>query len=540
MPRHVLSLDAIDRGLPRTDPLTSAVPLFLRVALALLCGVLVGIPWLSPDLYWTAWIGWVPLLFALRHASVQATLVCGWIAGTLWFAIASHWMLDLVGHLDGFSSLMAISLSLVFWLYAGLSMGLGCLLFRWLSLRLRGWELLTFPLCLVSTMAVYPLLFQTHFAEAQAQFLSGLQAVDMVGAKGLDVIMLLCNVLVYRLLAGFRGGPALLGNGIAVTALLAWFAYGVFSVAQWDSRMQDWQVRRVGLVQPNDAVTLEVPEPPKGFSREHPEEMATTQRLARAGAQLVIWPEARYKGYFDYYSVRQAYARSLAQSGVALVFHDAEKRWHEGEERHYNAVMHIDRQGQEAGLYRKMERMPFGEYRPDFFSFPGLGWLTTQLFGEFLRPLAAGTSHAEFSVDGMRLVPKVGYETAFPTAVADAIGSDAAGKVLLFVSQDNWFGETTQPFQHRAMSVVRAVENRVPMIHLINNGPSVVTAPNGRVLASTSAFSRAELVADLRFSPTTGGSLYSSYPRGFERLMFGALVLLCIAGFLAGRRRQVG
>jgi apolipoprotein N-acyltransferase len=138
----------------------------------------------------------------------------------------------------------------------------------------------------------------------------------------------------------------------------------------------------------------------------------------------------------------------------------------------------------------------------------------------------------------MRIVPKVCYETAFPGDVAEAIGSDAAGKVLLFISQDNWFGETTQPFQHRAMSVVRAVENRVPMIHLINNGPSVVTAPNGRTLVSTQAFSRAEVIADLRFSPASGGSLYSRYPHVFERLMFVALVLLCLAGLVSGRRRR--
>jgi apolipoprotein N-acyltransferase len=82
------------------------------------------------------------------------------------------------------------------------------------------------------------------------------------------------------------------------------------------------------------------------------------------------------------------------------------------------------------------------------------------------------------------------------------------------------------------------VENRVPMIHLINNGPSVVTAPNGRTLSSTQAFSRAEVIADLSFSPTSGGSLYSRYPHAFERLMFVALALLCLAGLVSGRRRR--
>ncbi|MEH6669404.1 apolipoprotein N-acyltransferase [Halopseudomonas sp.] len=539
MSRQFISSSAVDDAVPRSDQRAITLPLPARVALALLSGALVGIPWLSPELFWTAWIGWIPLLFALRHASLKGALMCGWLTGTVCFAIASHWMLDFVRYLDDFSPLAIVGLSAGFWLYAGLAIGLACVLFRWLTRQLGGWELLSFPLCLVAAMAWYPLLFQTHFAEAQAAFLLGLQGVDLVGAKGLDVVMMLCSVLLYRILAGDGRGMALRGNVLATGVLAVWFAYGAFSLASWDERMQGWDSRSIGLVQPNDPVTLALPEPPRGFSREHPEEMAATVRLAAAGAQLVVWPEARYKGYFDYFSVRQAYAQALADSGVALIFHDPEGRWVDGNEVHYNSVVHLDPTGEQAGLYRKMRRMPFGEYRPAFFSLPGLNWLTTQLFGEFLRPLAAGTEHVEFAVDGMRIIPKVCYETAFPTDVADAIGGDAAGKVLLFLSQDNWFGETTQPFQHRAMSVVRAVENRVPMIHLINNGPSVVAAPNGRTLASTPAFSRAELVAELRFSPDVGGSLYSRYPRVFSNAIHGVLGLLCLLALVGrGRRRE--
>lgn len=539
MPRQPFSTQIFDSSFRRTDRQVRvlALPLPVRLVFASLNGVLVGIPWLSPELFWTAWLGWIPLLFALRHASLRAALLCGWVAGTVCFAIASHWMLEFVRYLDDFSSLVTLGLSIGFWLYAGLSLGLGCVLFRWLTQRLGGWELLSFPLSLVTVMGLYPLLFQTHFAEAQVAFLLGLQGVDLGGAKSLDAVMMLCSALAYRVLSGDGRGRALFGSVAAMAVLVVWFAYGAFSLSAWDERMQDWDVRRIGLVQPNDPVSLAVLEPARGFSREQPAEMAATRRLAAAGAQVVVWPEARYKGYFDYFSVRQAYAQAVAESEVALIFHDPQARWVEGEEAHYNSVMHLDPQGQEAGQYRKMRRMPFGEYRPAFFTLPGLDWLTNQLFGEFLRPLAAGSEHVEFSVEGMRVVPKVCYETAFPEDVANAIGGDAAGKVLLFLSQDNWFGETTQPFQHRAMSVVRAVENRVPMVHLINNGPSVVAAPNGRTLASTSAFSRAEVIADLPFSPSAGGSFYSRHPRMFSSVLYAGLAVLC-AWAIAGRWRR--
>ena len=159
--------------------------------------------------------------------------------------------------------------------------------------------------------------------------------------------------------------------------------------------------------------------------------------------------------------------------------------------------------------------------------------------GEFLSELSAGDGHAYFNINGMQVVPKVCFETAFPAFVADSIGAEGDGKVLLFLSQDNWFGESTQPFQHRAMSIVRGIENRVPVVHLINNGPSVVASPSGRVVGGTPAFSRAELLVDMPYSTEAGGSFFSRYPNIFGNVLFTALGLLVVwVLFLRSRGRR--
>src|SRR5690606_31448050 len=111
--------------------------------------------------------------------------------------------------------------------------------------------------------------------------------------------MLLFSVLVYRLLDAqqqprARYSPT--AGYLAWSLLIAWLVYGYISLHDWDRRMQEWDTRQIGLVQPNDAITLGVPEPAPGFSREYPREMASTERLIAAGAQWVAWPEARYKG----------------------------------------------------------------------------------------------------------------------------------------------------------------------------------------------------------------------------------------------------
>ncbi len=507
-----------------------------QILLAALSGALLCLPWVDGGLYWAGWFGWLPLLCALQGASLPRAALLGWLTGTLFYLGTAYWMIDFAVHLKGLSWPLSTLLAALFWVYCGAAIGVGCLLYRWLSLRLPQFALISFPLALVGSCALFPGLFDIRFSETQTAFLVAIQAVDLVGAQGMDVLMLLVNGLLFQLLIGRRGRIASLLALAGAVLVLGWFSYGWVALAHWDAQVARGSTVRVGLVQPNDAPTRRIPTPPAGYSRQYPEEMEATRRLAAAGARWVAWPEARYKGYFDHQSVRQAYADQLLAMNVDLFFHDVETRNRHAEPISYNTVGWLRRDGDLGGQYRKMLRVPFGEYLPAFWQLPGLNALTHAVLGDYLRPLGAGQTHEQFNVDGMRVVPKICYETAFPEFIAEAIGTDAGGKVLLFVSQDNWFGETSQPFQHRAISIMRAVENRVPMLHLINNGPSVAAAPSGRALAGTPAFSRAELLVDLPFSAEVGGSFYSRHAGAVGAGWLALLAALVLVALLPVRR----
>lgn len=513
----------------------------VRVLLAGLGGFMLCVPWLNNDLFWVGWVAWLPLLLALRDTGPRTALLLGWFAGMLCFAGGSYWLAEFIVNLKQINPALGVLLAGLFWCYLGLTIGLACMLYRWLIQRLDGWELLAFPLSMVAVMALYPMLFKTHFADGQVHFLPALQAIELTGAAGLDAIMALFSVLLYRLLAkrAHRAGrQSVIANRAAWVLVVVWLGYGLIALQSWDQRMQQWDGRRIGLVQPDDPITLDIPEPAVGFSREYPQEMAATARLIAAGAQWVAWPEARYKGYFDNYSVRERYAQEVARTGVPLIFHDVEREWQNAEQVSFNTVALLNERGELQERYRKMLRMPFGEYLPAPWSWPGLSQVNNRIFGEFLRPLGAGAEHVVFNLNGMRVMPKVCYEAAFAGFVAEAVGDDGAGKMLLFLSQDNWFGESSQPLQHANMSILRGIENRLPMAHLINNGPTVVTAPNGRVLARSAAFNRDELLVRVPFDGGSGGSFFSRYPQLFITLVYAGLAGLVLLALWRGRRSQ--
>jgi len=76
--------------------------------------------------------------------------------------------------------------------------------------------------------------------------------------------------------------------------------------------------------------------------------------------------------------------------------------------------------------------------------------------------------------------PLICYEAIFPAQVVQ--GPQRPG-VLVNVTNDGWFGQTTGPRQHFHQARVRAVEEGAPLLRAANNGISGLVDPHGRILA---------------------------------------------------------
>lgn len=496
--------------------------------LALLSGTCIALPFLEPRLYVVGWFAFLPLLFAVEDRTLKQAWLVGTIVGSVaWFG-ASYWIADFLTLLKGYQAPWNYLLAVAYWLYAAQLFALIAVLFQWLRRDGRLPESWTFPLLSVCAFALFPMLFQARLGEGQSHFLLGLQAVELTGVYGLDFAMAMTAMLLYRLLRPRDKPVERWGTFAGVCYLLAWFGYGLYALDYWEQQITSWETRSIGIVQPNDAPSLEIPAPPPGYSRARPPEMEASRRLAERGAELVVWPEARFKGFHYQSTVREAYSEQVADMGSALLFHDIERERGEGRLLYYNTATVLDEHGELAGHYRKIKRIAFGEYLPVISEIPLLRQAVEGFLGEFLREISPGEAHSVFTVSGMRVVPKICYESAFPEFIADSIGSDGQGKIIVFQSQDGWFGHSNQPYMHLYSSVLRAVENRVPMVHVINNGPSAVVRPDGRIVTRTPAFAAAEELVAMPYSERAGGSFYSRHPHLFVGLAY-ALLGLAIA-----------
>ena len=146
-------------------------------------------------------------------------------------------------------------------------------------------------------------------------------------------------------------------------------------------------------------------------------------------------------------------------------------------------------EGSLAARYDKTHLVPFGEYLPlqSLLEAVGLQQLTRLRGGFDIGVTPRPLLHVP------RLpaaAPLICYEAIFPGTVVQ--GSERPG-LLVNVTNDGWFGDTTGPWQHFHQTRVRAVEEGLPIIRSANNGVSAIVDGTGRVVAMLTLNARGNL-----------------------------------------------
>ena len=135
-----------------------------------------------------------------------------------------------------------------------------------------------------------------------------------------------------------------------------------------------------------------------------------------------------------------------------------------------------------SGRYDKIHLVPFGEYIP----FQNLLTLRTSSPAA-CRSFTRGSDRRVFLLDTQsggrhRYGVFICYEAVFADEVRQFARNGA--EVLVNISDDGWYGDTSAPWQHLNMARMRAIENRRWLLRDTNNGVTAAIDPYGRVRQS--------------------------------------------------------
>jgi apolipoprotein N-acyltransferase len=198
-------------------------------------------------------------------------------------------------------------------------------------------------------------------------------------------------------------------------------------------------------------------------------EQVTLAANKRGAPDLIVWPEAVTPWPLFRDANVQAWLEYIARkTGKPLLLGSVYTSGAEPTEEWYNGAFVVDPvTGLRREGYAKRKLVPFGEYIP---LRPVLGWLekVVPIGGDFIP----GRSAAPLPVPVGRNQVKVGvlvcYEDIFPALARDSVQSGA--EVLAVLTNNAWYGEGGAAYQHAAHSVLRAIENRRPVIRCGNGG----------------------------------------------------------------------
>jgi len=196
-------------------------------------------------------------------------------------------------------------------------------------------------------------------------------------------------------------------------------------------------------------------------------------------SDLIIWPETALPGHS-----REIETSLLAPLQAAALENDSAiisglVFTGQAQNQFYNSVIQL---GRERGLYHKRHLVMFGEYYP-------MRWLLDLLSGVINIPysdLSAGPDEqALMQVDGLQLGVSICFEDVFSRDVQLAL-PDA--NLLVNLSNDAWFGNSTAPHQHMQIAQMRSLETERVMMRATNTGITAFIDHKGRVLSVSEQF----------------------------------------------------
>ncbi len=163
----------------------------------------------------------------------------------------------------------------------------------------------------------------------------------------------------------------------------------------------------------------------------------------------------------------------------------------------YNSAVSSDISGSVEGRYDKQYLLAFGEYLPFGDTFPILyRWSPNSghfSAGKSLDPLVLDVHGEKHPVTTL-----ICYEDILPEFTNDAV-RHADPDLLVNMTNDAWFGDTSEPWEHLALAQLRAVEHRRYLVRGTNSGVSAVVDPVGRVAAHTGTFRQDSVAASIHW-----------------------------------------
>ncbi len=511
-----------------------------------------------------AWMALIPLLLVIRASRPKAAFAWGWASGFLFWLLTLSWLLALRHTWGGIAmpALGWVALSA----YCALYTGLFAFVFAAVPDRWRLLPVLAAPVLWAGTEWLRATLFSgfpwNPLGVSQYRNIAAIQVAGLGGVYAVSALIMMLNaalaMTILRIYSEIRN------RGARRRRVHAELMVGLAAVAICWS----WGVRTVRQTPPYAGASLRVaaiqPAIPQlqkwsaSFETDIAKALGEQTELAlMTRPDLVVWPETATPGMLRIDPLSQRLVESVSTQGNAyLLAGSMDYRQLPGEDPEYlNASFLVSTNGQIEAVYNKRHLVLFGEYLPFENQLPFMKRWSPLGFscigGEPTQPLMELATPGTEGREPVRLSVLICFEDVFPYLARRDVRRGA--RLLINQTNDAWFDGSAASRQHMANAVLRAVENRVPMVRAANTGITCFIDRFGRITerapgnsdeARARGFSNAAVTASAADMPLTRytrtGDWLFGLPCALATLLAALFMLLRgrFAGFLRTGRRS--
>jgi apolipoprotein N-acyltransferase len=469
-----------------------------RYLAAIGAGLLLASAFTKPAIAGSAWIAPALMLACAFGKCGGDSFRIGCVAGLSFWLTSLYWLLHMP--VAGYPILGWIALSAYLALYPGIwvwllagKIGEG----DWARRNL--WSLIGAGVWVALEMVRARLFggFPWNFLGAsQYQMIPLIQIASITGVYGVSFLVVWVSLSFYSAVRMiFRQPETRLvwqaEISLPLTVVILLFA---FSFAQMGDENPTGPALRVTLIQPSVPQTL-IWDESENTNRFRQLLQLSESALANQ-SDLLIWPESAVPEFDD---ASYAAITNLIRAHRVWLILNAEDDVPRADLKNpatydaFNAAFLLDPAGHFDGVYHKQKLVIFGEYIPLVRWLPFVKWFTPITGGfaagnepvQFELRIAnkeLRTTNSPFEIRNSAFVtasPLICYEDMFPQVARGAVRDNT--DFLVNLTNDGWFGQSAEQWQHMAGAVFRAVENGVLLVRCCNNGVTCWIDAHGRV-----------------------------------------------------------
>ena len=443
---------------------------FKYLMFSIISGILLGLSFQKSDLYLLAWVAFIPLIYCIYKNNFKYSVLYGSITGIIYSLIAFNWMfLFLLTNTKSMKAALIVAIS--FWLYQSIYFVLWSGIFNIIK-KNNNWFVLFFTSSLWIILEYIKNYFLSGFpinllGYSQSSFISVIQFAEIFGVYGISFIIITINFLMFYWIYN-KNKKYLITVFVIIFILLI---YGFIRINQI-SKINYKEEIKIGVVQPN------IPQEKK-WRRSLKDEIIkniydTAQYFKNKNCKIILYPETLLPRMLEETEEIQNLVKDISMyADISLIGGKSIEN-----ERLYNSIFLISKEGDIIDKYKKKHLILFGEYVP-FENFLVKLLKKINLTDNFTKEHELKAFKFENYTIGINICS----ENYYPYLSRELVLKGAT--LLTTHSNDAWCDGLSYPYQHFVLNIFRAIENRKYLAVASNTGISGVIAPTGKIVRQT-------------------------------------------------------